>query len=73
MRILTWYGLLFFLCSHICLCACDRCDAIDEYINMNIIWDMEHQYQSDDETCLYWYLEGRLSAWDEIKYVESDG
>jgi len=65
------YHAFFFilLCCYTYGHACDRCDAIDSYVQMNVDWDMEYQDTIDYENDLYWYLEGRLSAWDEIKYV----
>jgi hypothetical protein len=68
------YHAFFFilLCCYTYGHACDRCNAIDTYAQMHNGWDQEYRDLLQDKSCLYWYLEGRLSAWDEIKYVEAE-
>lgn len=66
-----YYIILFlFLCLNISINACERCTAIYEYVLMNESWDVEHQGKVVGAGSQYWYLEGRISAWDEIKYME---
>ena len=69
---MTKYYAFFFilLSSYTYGHVCERCNAIDDYVSMNNAWDAEHQYNVDYDSTLYWYLEGRLVAWDELKYIE---
>jgi len=60
----------FILLSLFTYChACDRCTAINEYVEIAIYDDSNHIYYAEHEKGLYWYLKGRLAAWDEIKYI----
>lgn len=66
------YTMFFFtlVSLHTYSYACDRCDAIDKYVVEQVIDDTHHLNYAEYENSLYWYLQGRLAAWDEIKYID---